>query len=499
MSDQNLLTRALESISFNQSHLISRENPFASTLSLVGFVEKHHCYPTVEELEAFQLRELPKISSAEMSCHLKKIIGNASSQIFFDVTETTYAGYNTGIQRVTRKLYNELKEVVVPFRWRDREGWPVRNSDIENAFLLNFDLLKKISIRSNKFYYEAPRNVRLYNWIKEKIVDKRFFVGLRKKLPSAWKRLLLEIAKKLLFKKRQFSVAPPINLFSATILMTEYAYLNEKTLSRLRVLAEFGDLRLTLMIHDAIPLTYPEWVASPTIAGWVHFRRLAEFANQIFVPSNSEKFIVEKLISSTSVEVSTLYLSGELLDFKKIKQAPRKKSQHRKILVLGSLDPRKNHVRVILAALDLSQRVPIELSIVAGGEWLSQNIRQTLAESEKVDNDLKIQLLIGISDQRLIEILSETDVLAFCSLAEGFGLPIAEAGFLGIPVVCSNTGTVAEIGREFANSILVDPLSIDSISSGLEMAINSKFSNKANLGKRTWSDVAGEIQRKMKF
>jgi len=499
MSDQHLLIRALESISLNENHRISPENPFASTLALVGFFEKHHCYPTLEELEAFQFAELSKISSAEMSCSLRRIIENTSNEIFFDVTETTFAGYNTGIQRVTRKLYNELKEVVVPFRWLDREGWPRRNSDIENSYLLNFDLLKKISVRSNRFRYEVPRNVKLYNWIKESIVDKKVFVGLRKILPSTWKYLLLKIAKKILFKKKEFSMSPPINLFCGTILMTEYAYLNEKTLSRLRVLAEFGDLRLTLMIHDAIPLKYPEWVASPTIAGWVHLRRLAEFANQILVPSNAEKITIEKLISSTSVKVSTLYLSGELLDLKRVKQGLRRKSKYRKVLVLGSLDPRKNHVRVILAALDLSQRIPIELTIVAGGEWLSQNIRHTLEESKKVDNNLKIELMVGISDQKLIEVLSETDVLAFCSLAEGFGLPIAEAGYLDIPVTCSNTGTVAEIGQEFANSFLVDPLSINSISIGLEMAINSKSSNKANLRKRRWIDVAGDLQRIMKF
>jgi glycosyltransferase involved in cell wall biosynthesis len=60
-----------------------------------------------------------------------------------------------------------------------------------------------------------------------------------------------------------------------------------------------------------------------------------------------------------------------------------------------------------------------------------------------------------LSDDELVQAYSESDVLVFASLYEGFGLPIIEAQAVGVPVVTSNTFSMPEVAGPGA--ILVDP------------------------------------------
>ena len=67
----------------------------------------------------------------------------------------------------------------------------------------------------------------------------------------------------------------------------------------------------------------------------------------------------------------------------------------------------------------------------------------------------RITLLRGIDDERLAALYNACDVLAQPSLAEGFGLPVAEAMAAGLPVVTSDGGALPEVGERAA---LVVPL-----------------------------------------
>lgn len=57
--------------------------------------------------------------------------------------------------------------------------------------------------------------------------------------------------------------------------------------------------------------------------------------------------------------------------------------------------------------------------------------------------------------------------LAFPSLYEGFGLPIAEAMACGTPVLTSSATAIPETAGE-GNALVVDPLSVESIAAGLD-------------------------------
>jgi len=63
-------------------------------------------------------------------------------------------------------------------------------------------------------------------------------------------------------------------------------------------------------------------------------------------------------------------------------------------------------------------------------------------------------------------------VYMYVSLYEGFGLPILEAMSCGCPVITSNVSSMPEVAGDAA--ILVDPYSVEEISSAIEKALSDE-------------------------
>lgn len=120
----------------------------------------------------------------------------------------------------------------------------------------------------------------------------------------------------------------------------------------------------------------------------------------------------------------------------------------RYLLALGTIEPRKNLIRLLGALRLLRQKDPeLSLVIVGSAGWLYQDFFQAL---EKLD-DPKAVLLSGyVPDEDLPAVISGAAAYVLASLYEGFGLPILEAMACGTPVVCSNTSSMPELGGDAA-------------------------------------------------
>lgn len=78
----------------------------------------------------------------------------------------------------------------------------------------------------------------------------------------------------------------------------------------------------------------------------------------------------------------------------------------------------------------------------------------------------------NIDDAEILEEYRKADIVAFCSLYEGFGMPIIEAQALGIPVITSDLEPMKTVAGEGA--YLVEPNDFSAIRSGIEQIINDK-------------------------
>ena len=146
------------------------------------------------------------------------------------------------------------------------------------------------------------------------------------------------------------------------------------------------------------------------------------------------------------------------------------------LLYLGTLQPRKNLVRLILAYehlvrraikdKKLKKRLP-HLILAGKVGWLAEEIILTARRSPFAD---KIKLLGFVSEEEKAYLLSKAVAGVQVGLYEGFGIPVLEAYRFGTPVVVSNTSSLPEVaGRA---GIYVDPTSVNDITEGLTTAVN---------------------------
>jgi glycosyltransferase involved in cell wall biosynthesis len=121
-----------------------------------------------------------------------------------------------------------------------------------------------------------------------------------------------------------------------------------------------------------------------------------------------------------------------------------------RLLAVGTLEPRKNLVRLLDAVRLLARDLRIELRLVGPAGYQAHAIRDRIAGSATVE-------FVGyIPDEDLAEEYRRADMLVYPSIYEGFGLPVLEAMACGTPVVTSTGGSLPEVAGDAAE--LVDPL-----------------------------------------
>jgi glycosyltransferase involved in cell wall biosynthesis len=137
------------------------------------------------------------------------------------------------------------------------------------------------------------------------------------------------------------------------------------------------------------------------------------------------------------------------------------------VLCVGSLQPHKNLIRLILAFRQLrEQRPDLELWIVGRPQWGFSE----MPELKEYLGTPGLQMLGYLSDEELQAAYANALVFCYPSLEEGFGLPVLEAMTCGTLVVASNASCLPEIAGGHAE--LVDPLSPDSIAAGIQSILD---------------------------
>jgi glycosyltransferase involved in cell wall biosynthesis len=118
------------------------------------------------------------------------------------------------------------------------------------------------------------------------------------------------------------------------------------------------------------------------------------------------------------------------------------------LLMVGTLEPRKNHAAVLRALARLKAwGWPHRLLLVGGQGWLFEPIRRQI-EDEGLGGD--VHFAGYVPDEDLPPLYSGAAAVLVPSLYEGFGFPVLEAMACGAPVVCSNASSLPEVAGEAA-------------------------------------------------
>jgi glycosyltransferase involved in cell wall biosynthesis len=143
------------------------------------------------------------------------------------------------------------------------------------------------------------------------------------------------------------------------------------------------------------------------------------------------------------------------------------------VLCTGTLEPRKNFLRVLQAHEALTVRA--QLVLVGPQGWEFEPILQKASRRDEV------RVLGQVSDEDLATLYQACTVFCYPSLYEGFGLPLLEAMAAGAACITSSVSSLPEVG---GNAVLyVDPQSADEIRDAIVRLLGSEDERRL-LGER---------------
>ena len=165
----------------------------------------------------------------------------------------------------------------------------------------------------------------------------------------------------------------------------------------------------------------------------------------------------------------------------------------RVVLFLGTLEPRKNLVRLVEAFHQLD--APDVALVLAGGRgWYDEEI---FACVERLNLEERVLFPGYVPEEALPLWYNAATVFAYPSLYEGFGMPVTEAQASGVPTLTSDQSSLPEAAGDGA--LLVDPTDVDAMADGLRrllanVALREDLRQRgmAHAARFTWQQMAVE-------
>lgn len=239
----------------------------------------------------------------------------------------------------------------------------------------------------------------------------------------------------------------------------------------------------SITVPDVLPLEYPEWFDA-------RFRSLteqslrfaAERARFVFAISHDVK---QRICERTGLPTERVRVVYPGIDAAYFEPCPAEAAAPllqkygleagRYLLSSGFLDPRKNLARQLLAFEQAVAGGATDLKYALTGmrTSLSDDVIQII-ESPKMRSN--VVFLGYVAQQDLITLTRHSAALMYCSLAEGFGLPIIEAMAVGAPVITSATTSMRELAE--SRALLVDPTDVDDIARAIEETLGRNLAQR---------------------
>jgi len=258
--------------------------------------------------------------------------------------------------------------------------------------------------------------------------------------------------------------------------------------------------RTLLTVHDLSFVRVPE-AASPALKAYLDavVPRSVRRADHVLADSQATK---DDLIAlyNTPAEKITVLLSGVDARFKRT-ETPAIRAKYQipdrpYMLSVGTVQPRKNYIRLITALATLrAAGHDVGLVIVGGKGWLEDPIYEAIRSTGMTDF---VHMTGFADDADLPALYSQALITALPSLYEGFGIPVLESMACGTPVLTSNVSSLPEVAGDAA--IMVAPSDQDAITEALERMITDA-DLRADLARRgleraqmfTWAAAARQL------
>ena len=299
---------------------------------------------------------------------------------------------------------------------------------------------------------------------------------------------------------------PVIVPLNCTYLLPELATETERT-DALRCLAKYSPNRFGVIGYDMVPITVSETSHPAMPAAFA--RNLAAMRYATCVATISEAAAVEyrgwsrmlhgigiagpRIVPCTLPNEVVPSSAQELADSAQrllVGSLPM-------VLVVGSHEPRKNHLAILHAAeLLWREGQRFSVTFIGGRSWSSDLFNDTLGRLQGVGRP--VESIADASDALLWSAYRLARFTVFPSLNEGFGLPVVESITCGTPVITSDFGAMREIASD-GGALLVDPRDDHALTAAMrtllidDHELQRLSAQAAQRSIRTWDTYAAQV------
>lgn len=407
--------------------------------------------------------------------------------IYIDGSHTFCTSRNTGIERVVRKLASnleliandsndlEVRRVIHHSRkfavlTREHEEWLSRIASFEA------NPTKQVPWFIRRLLEYSTRLIRSRRWQKM-VLPEPSHLGIYK-LPYHLAKLAVK--RQCLIQTKQ------INWKAGDILILPDAYWTKRDIWESVSYVRHCGAKVVSVFYDLIPLTHVEYVGGRRSEKFrLYVEELLKNSDKVLAISKSvqeelSRYIAEQLngsgdfcsqISSFPLGADVQETDGEVRQEVRDYFDPRNRAcENAPYIVVGSLDPRKNHKQAIEAFEHLlATGRPRRLCFIGRAGGLSQALLTKMEKSSLFPEYLTHYS--DLSDAELRFAYRNCQGVIMPSVVEGFGLPIVEALWNGAPLFASDIPIHREVaGDQCVYFPLHDPCSLAERIIGAEQA-----------------------------
>ncbi|KOR37084.1 MULTISPECIES: glycosyltransferase family 4 protein [Planktothricoides] len=200
----------------------------------------------------------------------------------------------------------------------------------------------------------------------------------------------------------------------------------------------FSHCRWVVMVHDFIPLRFPNWRSPLTYYHRYYIPLVLQQAVHIVCNSQATAKDIIKYCQISPEKITPISLGYDAEHFRFLDLQTKNY-----FLYIGRCDPYKNLHRLIQAFANLPYRYDYELWLAGTPDH--RYTPQLKAQVKELGLTQQVKFLEYVPFAQLPILINQAIALVFPSLWEGFGLPILEAMACGTPAIASNLSSLPEV------------------------------------------------------
>jgi glycosyltransferase involved in cell wall biosynthesis len=416
-----------------------------------------------------------------------------TTQVVVEVTDTLSIGFTTGIQRVLREVLKGLEgpagaglEVVAVVT-------PAVGSDFRRLTPEEAERLRvhpaggRAGRRADDFGRLSP--------LVRRVGDLPITLRARAALASARRRRI-----EFMPDHAELSLGPldagaiPAGSVFADL---EGSWYDPTPRAELLPALRRADVHTMVLVHDVMPLLFPQWFTAPHVQvfrDWLlaHLHHSELFLANSRCTAQDLRRVAATLGVDRDLDVRVVPLGA---DHPAVAPRPVPEVQGigRFLLVVGTLEPRKNQQIVLDAFERLAPEHP-DLGLVLVGKegWMVDTLVQRLRHHPMRED--RVRWLGGVDDDQLAWLYDHAFVTVAPSIYEGLGVPVLEAMHHGCATLASSGGAQPEAAAGVAELFRPDDLDglVELLRRHLEDPEHHAAARAGAAAHRapTWSDTA---------